>query len=389
MFKGSAIASNSTLSAKRRKPASEKPGKPYPGFSLFTHATGRWEKKIRGKLYYFGYWRDQPENGWESALDLYQRQRDDLLAGRTSDDGLTVRDLCNRFLTCKQHQPDTGQITNRTFLDYKAVTGRIVRMFGKGRLIDELAADDFETLRAEIAKTRGHLSLGNEVQRVRVVFKYSYDAGLIDRPIRNGPTFKRPSKKTLRLDRNSKQRANDKRTFDAADLRMIINAAEQPLKTMVLLGINCGFGNSDVGNMPMDALDLEGGWIDYPRPKTGIERRCPLWPETVEALRVAIQQRTPPNDSANDDLVFITKYGQPWAKETSDDPVSKETRKLLKSIDDAEAEQAKSDPPAKVYRKGVGFYALRHGFETIDSETRDQIAVDHITRDDSASSYSQ
>lgn len=391
------MASNSTLSAKRGKAAQGKPDKPYPDFPLFAHATGRWAKKIRGKLRYFGYWRDQPEDGWKAAIDLYQRQRDDLQAGRkprnTNDDGLTVRELCNRFLTSKQHQLDTGEIANRTFLDYKAVTDRVIRVFGCERLVDDLAADDFEEFRSDIAKTRGHVSLGNEVQRVRVVFKYAYDAGLVDRPIRYGPTFKRPSKKTLRLERNGKQRKNGKRMFEAAELRKIIDAADQPLKAMVLLGINCGFGNSDVGNLPMDAIDLDGGWIDYPRPKTGIERRCPLWPETVAALREAIEQRPKPEDSADADLVFITKYGQPWAKDTSDNPVSKEMRKLLKVIDDDAAKAAKESKakvPAEVYRKGIGFYALRHGFETIGGAARDQIAVDHImghVRDDMAGLY--
>ncbi len=65
----------------------------------------------------------------------------------------------------------------------------------------------------------------------------------------------------------------------------MIDAAEQPLKAMVLLGINCAFGNSDCGQLPHAALDLVGGWCTFPRPKTGIHRRCPLWPEIVQAVR--------------------------------------------------------------------------------------------------------
>jgi len=57
---------------------------------------------------------------------------------------------------------------------------------------------------------------------------------------------------------------------------------------MILLGINCGLGNKDVGNLPASSIDLERGWLDYPRGKTGVTRRCPLWPETVEAIRESI-----------------------------------------------------------------------------------------------------
>jgi hypothetical protein len=37
------------------------------------------------------------------------------------------------------------------------------------------------------------------------------------------------------------------------------------------------------------------------------------------------------------------------------------------------------DADAKnIYRKGVGLYALRHVFETIGGQSRDQVAVDAI-----------
>ena len=108
--------------------------------------------------------------------------------------------------------------------------------------------------------------LGNEIGRVRMVFKYDYDQALIDKPIRYGQSFQKPSRKVLRIARSQ----NGKRMFEADELRRILNTRQQPIKAMTLLGINCGFGQSDLANFPQSALDLVSGWIDYPRPKTGI-----------------------------------------------------------------------------------------------------------------------
>jgi hypothetical protein len=52
-----------------------KPSKPAPDFPLFAHATGRWAKKIRGRLIYFGKWNEP-----EAALAKYEAEKDTLPA---------------------------------------------------------------------------------------------------------------------------------------------------------------------------------------------------------------------------------------------------------------------------------------------------------------------
>jgi len=335
--------------------------KPRADFPLFPHATGRWAKKVRGKLCYFGKTADDPKG--EAALSLWLEQRDDLLAGRTpraKREGLTVGELCDRFIQAKDQQLESGDISPLTRTDYKRTTDRIVEKFGKQRLVADLATDDFEALRATFAKTCGPVAIGNEIQRVRVVFKYAYDAGLIEQTMRFGPLFKRPSKKVLRLARAEK----GPKLFAAADIRSMLDKADVQLNAMILLAVNCGFGNSDCGTLPLASLDLAGGWLNHHRPKTGIDRRCPLWPETVKALQAVAGKRPAVKQPDAASLVFVTKYGASWSKDSFDNPITKEFRKLLDTL--------------KIHRPGLGFYTLRHVFRTIADESRDQPAVNSI-----------
>jgi integrase len=115
----------------------------------------------------------------------------------------------------------------------------------------------------------------------------------------------------------------------------------------------------------VSAVDLATGVIDFPRPKTGVPRRVTLWRETVQAIRAALASRPEPKKAEHAGLVFITKYGLPWAKDTADCPVAKEMRKLLNKV-------------GINGRKGLGFYTLRHTFRTVADEAKDQPAVDFI-----------
>lgn len=354
------------------KPKAEKPKKPRKDFPLTPHPNGRWCKKIRGRLHYFGKW-DDPDG----ALDEWRRVKDDLLAGKKPRDkqpeGMVVGDLVNKFLNAKRKLVENGERRARTLADYYQTCARIVEAFGRDRLLSDLHPDDFSELREKLAKPRGFRSLANEIQRVRTVFAYAHKQRYIKEPASYGDSFNKPSASAI----DGETQEKGERIFEAADLRRIISACGVPLKAMVLLGINCGFGNNDCATLKIRAVDLEAGWVSHRRPKTNVARRCKLWPETVEAIRKAIAERPSPKEEQDDELLFVTKYGGRWAKGPTlgkekdkpistpgDNPLTKEFRKVLNKLN--------------LHRDGLGFYCLRHTFNTIGGEALDEIAVGHV-----------
>lgn len=338
-------------------------------FPLFKHQSGRWCKKVRQRFCYFGKIAEDPEG--QKALELWLAQRDDLLAGRTprvGREGLTVQGLLDRFLTSKLRLVESGEIVRRTFDNYRTTTKRIAKAFGLSRLVDDIAVEDFGQFRAQLAKQFGPQALAAEIQRTRTIFTYAYTGRLIERPVPFGHDFHLPGKRLMRAARA----ARGLRMFEAAELRAILDSATVPVKAMTLLGVNCGLGNHDCGQLTLSALDLEGGWLTFPRAKTGIMRRVPLWPETVDALRQAIAERREPKKEADKGIVFVTQYGARWVRARPKekggdvwvDSIAVEFRKVLTDLG--------------IRRQGLNFYGLRHTFSTIGEETRDFPAVEAI-----------
>src|SRR5262249_17224794 len=154
-----------------------KPAKPHPDFPLFPHATGYWAKKIRGKMHYFGPWEDP-----DAALTKYLEQKDALHAGRKpreAQDGFTVKDLSNRLLNVKQLVVDGGELSPRTWADYKGACDLVVSRLGKGRALADLDQEDFAGLRTKMAKKWGPHRVGKVIQCVRCLFKFAYEADMI------------------------------------------------------------------------------------------------------------------------------------------------------------------------------------------------------------------
>jgi integrase len=284
--------------------------------------------------------------------------------------------LVNRFLAAKEKLRNSGELQPKSFGDYYRVCQRVVSALGRERVLVDLGPEDFGAFRDSLSKLMGPVALAGEINRIRVVFKFAFDEGLIDRPVRYGASFKKPSRKTLRKMRSTQ----GPRMFEAAELRLLLGNAQGQIGAMILLGINCGFGPTDVANLPQDAIDLKGGWINYPRPKTGIERRCPLWPETIEALKAATAARPEPASPADGDLVFLTRFGRNWVRNNQKEEVS-----MGGEVKEYKVVTIDGVGQAFTILKGVvglnghrSFYALRHTFQTIGEEGGDLVAVRSI-----------
>jgi integrase len=399
------MSANSTRKRSRRK-SSDRPEKPYPEFPLYAHPLGYWSKKIAKRIHHFGRWGKTVdgviehlpyEASWKAAYAAFKARVDDAQAGRIAeyvvsadkpvDEVLTIGGLGNRFLNAKLRQLESDELAPRSFYEYKQATDLLVATFGKTRLVSDLVAGDFESLRADMSKRWGPLRLGKFVQLIRTVFRYAADNGLVDKPVRFGTGFNKPGKATLR----KHKAASAKKLFTANEIRMILDALagreiaidsakksgrpvtiklgpNPQLHAAVLLAINAGLGNTDIACLQHSHVDLQSGSLDFPRSKTGLPRRAPLWRETIAAIQAAAKRRPKPKSDSDAGCVFLNRAGRRWVQSTTtsaSDYVSTQFRQALRKL--------------KINgRKGLGFYSLRHTFATVGLQAGDRDAVKAI-----------
>jgi integrase len=282
---------------------------------------------------------------------------------------ITIGELCEQFLYSKSVKRNAGDMVPHVLRRYATMCQRIKAMFGEMTAVENLKAMHFTRLRASLPSTWGPAVVGTFIQNTRTLFKFAYDSELIERPMRFGPDFCKPSLRSYR----KAHRLKSLQMFEAEEIRSMLNTLHgvlrrpsRPwgLRAMILLGVNCGFGNADCGRLPYSSLDLKSGWVTFPRPKTEADRRCPLWPETREAIERSLLERPEPRNPADADLVFLTKQGLPWSDGGPSGALTKRLKWLMIR--------------AGVRRLFRGFYGLRRTFRTVADEVSDSPATNLI-----------
>lgn len=324
---------------------------PIERFPARPRKDGRFQKRIRGTLYYFG--RDGDR---EKALAEYDLVKRDLYAGRVPRVGgadeseLTIAVLANKFLDEKKAEADEGSLEPGTYRQHRRALRRFVKFFGKGRVWTDLVPDDFAAYRRHlrVAKKLGQYAYNRERASVVAMFNHADEQDWIGHVPKLGKGFRRIPKGELR-------EKKVERLFSRDDVNALLGVASPDLYGMILLGLNGGYGAEDCRGLAWHHVDLDKALIKYRRKKTNIPRTTPLWPETVDALR-ALKRLRPGCEQ-----VFVTRHGNAWS--------GTGIAHLFADL----AEKAKLELP-----DGVGIYACRHTFATLANEVRDTDARRHL-----------
>lgn len=340
-----------------------KPKPPNPDFPLYAHNAGYWAKKIAGKTRYFGPWSDP-----DGALATYQREKQAWESGQNPREkvdlkevrdgkGMLLGDALNLFLEATFQRVQRDELGQRSYNDYRSTSKKILKGLDRRECVNALLPEDWAKVYLVFAKTSGNTTIANEITRTKVMMNWLLENRFLDREPYYGSEFTKPSKVAIR-----RSRANTgKKWFSQSEITKLLTTDHLVLRSMILLGLNCGYGNGDCSQLEMDWVDLKEGWIQYARPKTGIDRRAKLWPETVKSITTWLDKRP----RINSRFIFVTRQGNPWSDPNSADcAIAKAFMRICKE--------------KKMYIAGRGFYGLRRTFETIAGRSKDQVAVDYV-----------
>lgn len=318
-----------------------KPKWPYRHETVLTPASnGQWKKKHKGKAYYFGPW-----NAPKAALERWRAEWPLIVRGETQKltqtDRGDLKAALESYLNARRQDHERGELAWDSYREYKDICAGLLRVIGRTRDVAGIGPTDFQRVAIDIERL-SPIRRGVWVTKTRTVF------GWIERhyglAIDFGHDFKGPARRVIRKQMNARQ---DK-TLTAEQIHKLMAVANDQAKALILLGINGGYGNSDVAALPAEAVDLDAGIIDYHRHKTQARRVVPLWSETVDAIRKIIVPGQP--------LLFADAKGRPLVRRGTNDIC-----RIMGELRNASGVKAT-------------FYGFRYTFATIAAETGDDHA---------------
>jgi integrase len=336
------------MKVSKRKTRSDK-------FPLTLHPAGKYCKKIKGKIHYFG-------TDKKKALEKYLAQATYLhgarnLVQKSSNDKMILKQLCDLYLHYQNSRVLVGAITAKHYNDLVSSLGRFMAFLGQGCRIESISTLDMQNYKRKLQSAYASVDRQNlHIGLMKAMFHWARKNYVLD-SIPN-------------IDAISKDRVVHKEmyTFNQQQIRKLLSVPDVKMKAMIWLGFNCGFGCTDCSRLQWKDIDFKNNRVKLPRKKTGVRRNLPLWPETIQALKEVPRSGT---------FVFVTSEGHPWVRTTVitndngepkyiyDNRITTKFSRLMKKVG--------------IYApKGTGFYTLRRTAATMAARYGDPFAVQRL-----------
>jgi integrase len=350
------------MKSSKRKTRSDK-------FPLTLHPTGRYCKKIKGKIRYFG-------TDKKRALERYLAQATYLhgaqsLIQKASNGKMTLKQLCDLYLKYQHSRVLAGALpsgllffmlncrtdTPKHYNDQISSLRRLMSFLGQGCKIESISTLDLQNYKRKLQSAYASVDrLNLNISVMKAMFHWARRNDVLE----NIPNIDAVSK--------GKVIHQEKYTFNSQQINKLLSAADIKMQAMIWLGLNCGFGCTDCGKLKWRDLDFKSSRVKLARNKTGVRRNLPLWPETIQALKEVPK---------SGQLVFYTSEGHPWI------------RTVIKTNGDGEREYTSVNRITPTFSrlmkkvgihapKGTGFYALRRTSATMAARSGDPFAAQRL-----------
>jgi hypothetical protein len=170
------------------------------------------------------------------------------------------------------------------------------------------------TLRSELTKRMAPSSAKNLIKELGNFFDWLDGAEEFDWTLpRRFHAIKRTPDELAAHEKYDRHLAREKLVIPDACLKTLFEYALPSERILLLLGLNCAFAASEIGQLRTGFLRLDQGTIDGIRFKSGNETRHWLWKQTRDGLAWVLRQRKGARSERPDeqDIVFLTEQGKP------------------------------------------------------------------------------
>ena len=311
----------------------------------FHKPTGQFYVTRGGSRVYLGADRD-------AAIERYHRMALGLaeVPKPVSAGPLSAKELANRFIATQQANWRNPETTLKGYSDWLK---RFLEDHPRLQA-EEFTVEMFAAWKLSL-RQRGYapVSINHFLKAVRAIFNFAEVTDLLAR----APRLSRVKNESL-----PRPEEAERSIYTTPQIQQLVQTAKLQMRMMILLGLNCGFGQKDLQDLTWE--HFQGDRVTLSRSKTGVRQTFLLWPQTIQALaelrtaRIKLISRLAKRGRprSDDGHVFMTKYWRPWCK----DAISLGFRQLC----------VKTGVPC------YGFYRLRHCASTAMAS----VAMPHVQR---------